>query len=265
MKGRAFTLIELLVAIAIIAILASILFPVFVQAKESAKQTSCMSNMKQIGLAAKMYQGDNDDFWFPVMRYDVRPGFAPAVTWIGFDNNNGTLVSSIPGNAMQPAKNPVRAGLIDAYLKSEAVKKCPNQPASYQLALAHNGFQNNLYTNYYKKNPAAEGNEYGPGSKNPHYINGIYTYDGVSGSEIQEDSNTLMAWEHGSYAPWCSFLMTYNWFATPPKDQALQDHFNFLHRKGTNTVWTDGHSRRMVYAQLRRPMFSVRKDIYPQQ
>ncbi|MDR3688279.1 MAG: prepilin-type N-terminal cleavage/methylation domain-containing protein [Fimbriimonas sp.] len=57
----AFTLIELLVVIAIIAILAAILFPVFAQAKEAAKKTSSMSNMKQVGLASFLYAGDSDD------------------------------------------------------------------------------------------------------------------------------------------------------------------------------------------------------------
>jgi len=55
MKRRAFTLIELLVVIAIIAILAAILFPVFAQAKEAAKKASCLSNVKQQGLAFNMY------------------------------------------------------------------------------------------------------------------------------------------------------------------------------------------------------------------
>ena len=58
---RAFTLIELLVVIAIIAILAAILFPVFAQAKLAAKKTSDLSNLKQQGLSAIMYAGDNDD------------------------------------------------------------------------------------------------------------------------------------------------------------------------------------------------------------
>lgn len=61
MKHRAFTLIELLVVIAIIAILAAILFPVFAQAKNAAKKTACLNNMKQMGTAMMLYLNDNDD------------------------------------------------------------------------------------------------------------------------------------------------------------------------------------------------------------
>lgn len=58
-------MIELLVVIAIIAILAAILFPVFAQAKTAAKKTSSLSQMKQIGLAATLYNADFDDWTFP--------------------------------------------------------------------------------------------------------------------------------------------------------------------------------------------------------
>jgi prepilin-type N-terminal cleavage/methylation domain-containing protein len=57
-----FTLIELLVVIAVIAILAAILFPVFAQARERARQSACMSNMKQLGTALTLYQQDYDGY-----------------------------------------------------------------------------------------------------------------------------------------------------------------------------------------------------------
>lgn len=61
MRRSGFTLIELLVVIAIIAILAAILFPVFARAREKARQTSCLSNLKQIGLGCIMYAQDYDE------------------------------------------------------------------------------------------------------------------------------------------------------------------------------------------------------------
>src|SRR5207302_8529479 len=68
---RGFTLIELLVVIAIIAILAAILFPVFARAREAARKTTCLSNLKNIGLAALMYVQDYDE-QFPYLMMDDR-------------------------------------------------------------------------------------------------------------------------------------------------------------------------------------------------
>jgi len=64
-KHKGFTLIELLIVIAIISILAAILFPVFARARENARRTSCMSNLKQMGLASLMYTQDYDEKYPP--------------------------------------------------------------------------------------------------------------------------------------------------------------------------------------------------------
>ena len=73
MKHRGFTLIELLVVIAIIAILAAILFPVFAQAKDAAKKTQSISNIKNLTLASLMYANDNDDKFSFGWGFDPRP------------------------------------------------------------------------------------------------------------------------------------------------------------------------------------------------
>lgn len=77
MRRTGFTLIELLVVIAIIAILAAILFPVFARAREKARQASCLSNLKQLGMAQLMYIQDYDEC---LPYYPIAPAPAPATT-----------------------------------------------------------------------------------------------------------------------------------------------------------------------------------------
>jgi prepilin-type N-terminal cleavage/methylation domain-containing protein len=68
--NKGFTLIELLIVIAIIAILAAILFPVFARARENARKASCLSNLKQIGLGLMQYVQDYDEK-YPMSEYDA--------------------------------------------------------------------------------------------------------------------------------------------------------------------------------------------------
>lgn len=76
MRRRGFTLIELLVVIAIIAILAAILFPVFAKAREKARQSSCLSNVKQIATAILSYAQDYDE------RMPLEAGYIPTATFL---------------------------------------------------------------------------------------------------------------------------------------------------------------------------------------
>lgn len=76
---RAFTLIEILVVIAIIAILAAILFPVFAQAKLAAKQTAAISHMRQMSAAVFMYAADYDDYFVPASARGTNPLETPTI------------------------------------------------------------------------------------------------------------------------------------------------------------------------------------------
>lgn len=246
-----FTLIELLVVIAIITILAAILLPVFAQARESARQTKCSSNMRQIGLAMRLYTQDYDETWFLAdTRVPLGPGISPSQPWLGYDNYGN--------DCDKPARRPPRPGALDPYLKNQEIKRCPSMPPTWQLAYALNGWRPDNYNGYFTVNPGAKGKEYGPCTRTQ--PNG-WEYVGVKDAEVEKPSTTLAAWEHQAGVPVCNFIQSYNWFEHPPAPQ--RPHFHFLHRDGAITLWCDGHVRRMIYGQLRRPMFSITKSIYP--
>jgi len=107
---RAFTLIELLVVISIIAILASILFPVFGQAKVAAKAITSLSNLKQIALAEQMYETDNDDDLIRLGTWnsddpDAMGSFGDWAPWglalWPYTKNNEILESRLIGGVLQ--------------------------------------------------------------------------------------------------------------------------------------------------------------------
>ncbi|MEN6403202.1 MAG: DUF1559 domain-containing protein [Armatimonadia bacterium] len=101
---RGFTLIELLVVIAIIAILAAILFPVFAKAREKARQSNCLSNVRQIGTALAMYTDDYDE---TLPRY-----------------SNGTVMVSGSPQIQTWAR------VLKPYVKNDQIFLCPSKKAT---------------------------------------------------------------------------------------------------------------------------------------
>jgi len=129
--GReAFTLIELLVVVAIIALLAAILFPVFERARENARRASCQSNEKQIGLGFIQYLQDNDELW-------------PAGT---ITANAGPSNSRYCSMLNYPVTNEVGQGWgneLYPYVKSTQIFECPSDPNTNKVFMSY-AYNNNL-------------------------------------------------------------------------------------------------------------------------
>jgi len=126
-RRQGFTLIELLVVIAIIAILAAILFPVFARARDKARQASCLSNLKQIGMALNQYAQDWDE---------AHPG-----VWFG-------PVSRQPWS--QPSDATTFYKWMDAvypYVKNEQVFNCPSDGVNKKYVFRNND-KSNGYGSY---------------------------------------------------------------------------------------------------------------------
>jgi len=136
-----FTLIELLVVIAIIAILASILFPVFAKVREKARQISCASNVRQLGMAVQEYVDDYDEVLPGAMVGKNSTTFVGG--WMYIVNYSATSASSF---------DPTRGSLYP-YVKDTRVYMCPddsynaNAGDSYAINSCLTNFVGNGYAN----------------------------------------------------------------------------------------------------------------------
>lgn len=121
-EDQGFTLIELLVVIAIIAILAAILFPVFAQAREKARQISCLSNCKQIGLSLMMYVQDFDGA-YPMPSADATDAVGDVNCELA---NGGHWNNPITAESLKYLETNSVYGQLYPYQKNRTIWKCPS-------------------------------------------------------------------------------------------------------------------------------------------
>jgi prepilin-type N-terminal cleavage/methylation domain-containing protein/prepilin-type processing-associated H-X9-DG protein len=125
-----FTLIELLVVIAIIAILAAILFPVFAKAREKARQITCISNLKQMGIASLQYVQDYDETYYAHRNKLGTGNLSPECAMYTCSNTDSSTspTAQITGAA---AEREFWVDLLQPYTKSYGVFKCPSNPSAW--------------------------------------------------------------------------------------------------------------------------------------
>jgi prepilin-type N-terminal cleavage/methylation domain-containing protein/prepilin-type processing-associated H-X9-DG protein len=211
---KGFTLIEMLVVVAIIAVLAAILFPVFARARENARRASCQSNLKQIALGIFMYTQDYDEK-FPIYN-----------TGITYNVANPQPYSW--------------ADIIQPYLKSQQLYQCPSEstaPTTTNPSIANSGYTDygiNLYLTY--GDMSADGTLGSAGAK--------------SLAVLTQPSLTVMMFDYVSTNPTNAFSVgctvarpctSSPGLATFPAATATVPAVGLRHLDGMNFSFTDGH------------------------
>lgn len=203
----AFTLIELLIVIAIIAILAAILFPVFSRARENARRSSCMSNVKQISLGVMQYVQDYDERF---------PGYYTNL-------DGGPHGYNCVTTAVTATTDKGWSEMIEPYLKSKQILQCPSEPTS---PIANGNCSN--YSDYFF-NALLASNEPTPTDR----IIEQPTAGGRSLAALDAPSLTVMNGDGGAYA-------SENQMANWPYNNLDPGQYR-RHMGGNNFSFADGH------------------------
>ncbi|HZT40626.1 MAG TPA: DUF1559 domain-containing protein [Chthonomonadaceae bacterium] len=239
-KPNAFTLIELLVVIAIVAVLAAILFPVFSQAREKARATACLSNMRQIGMATRMYMEDYDEKFPQTKQTDAQPQIDDADGSIE-DPDYGSIFWMILPYTGRPGSS------SEGAISYQQLYACPSDPAPFD------------------PNCPDVINVGGPHVIS-YLVNGYFVW-GLTDAGVSQPASTIIYTERRSVAsshpaapPYCDDIF-HPWFYPPINPEspandmdeytgAMQTH---RHSEGINDVFADGHAHWMRYTQTWNP------------
>ena len=219
MKRNAFTLIELLVVIAIISILASILFPVFARTRENARAASCLSNMKQMGLAIEMYKQDYDG-WYP---YGSRKDPGVVTDWYH--------------------------AFLAPYIKNDQVIHCPSDPDEWTIGYSYNEAFG------YRMNDSRAGSP----EESDHHLTlcsqNVPIYDGINEAGVTQPSISIILTEGtlyynylislgGTWTP-ATASETLTIFFPNSSKATMTSHYMReeagIHNGGVNNTYADGH------------------------
>jgi len=232
---QGFTLIELLVVIAIIALLAAILFPVFARARENARKTACMNNLKQIGLGVMQYTQDFDESYPPVY-----------VDLTG-DNSFSSNIDRGWAELLQP------------YVKSQQLFQCPSErDRTYSGA---SGSSSGAYSDYWYNRNIGPSHRPSGGAFDPsanqsdftHVANTVMIGDGEKAT-IFNNGSSVNQW-YGTDATNARPVASGGTFNTPGKaiigDSTTTNCLR--HLEGANYVFADGHVKWLKGSTGNRP------------
>jgi prepilin-type N-terminal cleavage/methylation domain-containing protein/prepilin-type processing-associated H-X9-DG protein len=229
-KQAGFTLIELLVTIAVISLLAAILFPVFARARENARRSGCMSNLKQLALGIIQYTQDYDE------RYPASLG-GP---WGGPytpQNTPGTPGAKFTINGTAHIVSWM--DMIFPYVKSVQIFECPSQPDS--SSLTSSSYKNASSYGYNSAFGGSDNWQFGLSASGNNMGNAL--------SVIQRPAEVAMLSDY-QYLYNHASLPSYYASAFVPGASDTKVHSVSPHFEGTNLAFADGHVKWMKPTQI---------------